>query len=457
MNMNLTEPMSTHTDTFALALLLSTLSTLSAAQQPAPGIIGKDGWLFYNHEFVRDTAQANVSVDLIAKVSKALESQGTKLVVAMAPAKARIYAEHLPPSHPLKADHEADYNRLLHRLQAAGVATADINAAFLSSPKRNGDAPLYFRQDTHWSATGALLAAETIRDSLNATPTLQQIFNGTSATPYSLTWATQKFPFTGDLIQQLPPGAPKFEKEMISAFEVRRENAQNNLLGDVAASGIALLGSSYSAEWTHFPKALNYVLQRDVPAIAVTADRGQWVGLDTYLRNDAFQANRPKLLIWEMPERDMKAPPNMPYREARYVFDNDEWLVRVVALIDRSCSASGNHVNTSGKLAKGSTFEALTTTPSDTAELTLSRPTNNREYLSGVLTAQGSKNITIDLSGPGAPPRQITLEIAGDGQPRTFKIPLYTKSKGYSKVKLMPGNTTGFSLKDIVVCQLPPL
>lgn len=439
----------------AMAIGLATLATTALAQPAAPGLIGKDGWLFYNHEFVRDPAQAQVSVDLIGKVARSLEANGTKLLVAMAPIKARIYPQHLPATHPLKADHEGDYNRLLQRLQAAGVSTADINAAFLSSPKRNGELPLYFKQDTHWSASGALLAAETIRDSINANPALKDILNGVPATAFSLTWATQRFPFTGDLVQQLPPGAPKFEKEMIGAFEVRKEGGQGSLLGASAGSGIAMLGSSYSADWTHFPKAVSFVLQRDVATIAVTADRGQWVGLDTYLRDDAFQTNRPKLLIWEMPERDLKAPPNMPYREARYVFDNDEWLARVGALIERTCTPSGNQINAGGKLAKGQQFEAASTGAADAAELTLGRPTNNQEYLSGTLTTNGSKSVTLELSGPGVPARQVAVEVAGDEQAHNFRIPLHSKSKGYTRVKLVPGNTKGFALKDLAICQLP--
>ena len=35
-----------------------------------------------------------------------------------------------------------------------------------------------------------------------------------------------------------------------------------------------------------------------------------------YLRDDSFQTNKPKLLIWEMPERDMAAPPQTQQPQA---------------------------------------------------------------------------------------------------------------------------------------------
>ena len=58
--------------------------------------------------------------------------------------------------------------------------------------------------------------------------------------------------------------------------------------------------------------------------------------MESYLKDEAFQANPPKLLIWEMPERDMRAPPDYKYREARYVMGNAEWLKRVTELVQKA-------------------------------------------------------------------------------------------------------------------------
>ncbi len=436
------------------------LSTLSVhAQNKAPGFIGKDNWLFYNYEFIRNPQDAKITVDLISKAAKALEANGTTLLVALAPIKARIYAEHLPDSQPLTPELKQDYDHYLEQFRAAGVHTVDINSAFLKSEKKYGEFPLYFRQDTHWSANGALLAAEAIRDAIRANPITQNILAGTPETKWRMVRVTRKISKAGDLIQQLPPGSPAFDKERLATFDVIRLDDNQPLLGDEASSGIALVGSSYTHEWTHFPKSIEFTLQRSVPSLSLAANIGQWYGLDTYLRSDAFQKARPKLLIWEMPERDMKATPSMPYRETRYVLDNQEWLARVSALIQQTCTPSANKLSlVTGKLAasKGATEAAAdSTSAKDYLEINLAQVASKQEYLSGKLLTNGSQNLQVTLTGPGAKTSQFTLETAGDDQEHTFKIPFFSKTKGFNKIKLVPGDTKGFSLKGLELCKQP--
>jgi alginate O-acetyltransferase complex protein AlgJ len=102
--------------------------------------------------------------------------------------------------------------------RAAGVNAVDLNSAFMNSPKRTAEVPLFLRLDTHWSATGALLAAETIRDALATMPDVKKAYDAIPAATYKLTWADQRWPFEGDLVQQLPKGSPAYEKDMISVF-----------------------------------------------------------------------------------------------------------------------------------------------------------------------------------------------------------------------------------------------
>jgi hypothetical protein len=54
--------------------------------------------------------------------------------------------------------------------------------------------------------------------------------------------------------------------------------------------------------------------------------------MESYLRDDAFTTQRPDLVIWEIPEREMRSPPDYKFREARYLVGNEEWLARVTAL-----------------------------------------------------------------------------------------------------------------------------
>lgn len=444
----------------ALSVTALSVYTLTAlAQDSAPGIVGKDGWLFYRHEFAEDARGADISVDLIQRINKLLTAQGTAVAVALAPLKARVYAEHLPAGTVLSAAQTGQHDRLLAKLRDAGVLTVDLNKAFVQSAKRVGEFPLFIRQDTHWSAPGALVAAEAIRDAVLATPALKTAYEATPAAPYNLTWSTQKWPVEGDLIQQLPKGAPKFDKELVSVFEVKRTQPAASLLGNAPMVGITLMGSSYSAEWTQFPAALKYALQRDTLSISVAADQGQWVGLESYLRDDAFQNNRPKLLIWEMPERDVKSPPDMPYREARYVMDNTEWLLRAAAWVQTSCKVSGNtlriEATSLGSKRTGNEISAGATEEADYLEFSFAQPVDRLDYLAAQLVNQGSKTLTLEATGPGLPARRFTLPVAGDEQPHAFRTPLWSKSGGYNKLKIYPGKTRGFTFKTPQLCQQP--
>jgi len=83
---------------------------------------------------------------------------------------------------------------------------------------------------------------------------------------------------------------------------ILREQGKNrgSLLGN-STTAITLLGTSYAAPAYGFPDALRYILQRDILAKSVPNTLGSWVGMESYLRDDSFQTNRPKLLIWEIP------------------------------------------------------------------------------------------------------------------------------------------------------------
>ena len=79
-------------------------------------------------------------------------------------------------------------------------------------------------------------------------------------------------------------------------------------MGNRSRVGLALLGSSYSKEWTGSADGLSDELQRNILSIGAGADQGSWVGLDSYLHDDAFQTKAPKLPLWEIPGPDMRHP-----------------------------------------------------------------------------------------------------------------------------------------------------
>ena len=51
---------------------------------------------------------------------------------------------------------------------------------------------------------------------------------------------------------------------------------------------------------------------------------------------DEFQKKPPKIITWEIPERDMHLPPDYKFREARFVSNNANWLKQVSALVNKA-------------------------------------------------------------------------------------------------------------------------
>lgn len=448
----------------ALACSLG-ITCAQAADSPA-GIVGKNQWLFYRYE-LSDTSDAQATdhtLDLIRRFNRVLASNGITLAVAMVPLKMRLYAQYLPDDVKVTSYMEGNYERMSKTLRAAGVNVLDLNTAFMNSPKRNSNEPLFYRLDTHWSQTGAMVAAEAIKAGVAASPALRKTLAATPVAQYNLINGTDKISSEArDLVGQLPPNAPVFAVEKVIPFSVRRAHpAPDGLFGERSSVAVSLLGSSYSRDWTGFADALRYTLQRDMLSIGVPADQGAWVGMESYLRDDAFQTKPPKLLIWEMPERDMRAPPDFQYREARYISDNTEWLLRASAWAQTRCkpstvratlastglAASARH-GPAGDLTTGPTQEG------DFVEFVFDHPLDRLDYLAVNTTLSGSKSLVLEGSGPGATTRRFTLNVAGDGTPRTVKMPLPSSGSGFTRLRLLPGKNTGFVLQNLQVCRQP--
>ena len=114
---------------------------------------------------------------------------------------------------------------------------------------------------------------------------------------------------------------------------VKVRESQAGLLGSGDNVAITAIGSSFSNKNAGFPDALRYTLQRDLLDISIPVDQGPWVGMEAYLKDDAFKTRKPKLIIWEIPEREFRSPPNYKHRDARYIIDNNEWFERISSLL----------------------------------------------------------------------------------------------------------------------------
>jgi alginate O-acetyltransferase complex protein AlgJ len=435
-----------------LAAIAACIPLAVHSADPPAGVVGKDGWLFYRYELIDPSlaADSRTTVQLIARLASVLARNDIALLVTLVPVKMRIYASHLPDDFKLTPYMNRQYDELADLFRARKVKFADLNGPFLASPKRDGDTPLFLRLDTHWSPVGALAAAEAIKSAIDADPALKSIVDAVPARKATLTWSPQQKPLpVNDLVPQLPKGAPSFPPETVLSFTVEREKIPTGLLDDAAGPRITLVGSSYSSDWTLFPDALRYALQRDVLSISVPANRGSWAGIESYLRDESFQGQPPKLIVWEWPERDMHAPPDFRYREARYRIDNTEWLLRAAAWATFRCDAASATVKSmTGKLATPGA-----STDSDFVEISFSRPLDKLEYFSAQVLTDGSARVRIEATGPGAKPRTFDVESVDAAEAHVLKTPLFSGGKGYDKVRLYPGKTHRFSVAQARVCR----
>lgn len=328
-----------------LALTFFT-SVVHAAESP-PVIIGKNDWLFTPDEFASklDSQDTLASVQLFQKVSKLFQRKGIALVLVIVPSKIRIHGDQLPDNKPVDSYTADRYEKAFKLLRSEGVSVVNLSRVFLGSPHRTSDTPLFLRLDTHWSPSGAMLAAEAVKAEIVDNPALNAAYTATGVERYALSWELRKRDTPArDLARLVNSDVQQFSPEQTLSFRVTRvkpsqvglfrvKPLQAGLLNAGDSIEITAIGSSYTNKNTGFPDGLRYTLQRDLLDISTPVDQGAWVGMEAYLRNDAFKTNRPKLIIWEVPERELRSPPNSKFRAARYVSDNNAWYLRIVELL----------------------------------------------------------------------------------------------------------------------------
>jgi alginate O-acetyltransferase complex protein AlgJ len=445
------------------ALLTGTFGVGTVSGQETEGIVGKNEWLFNKYEQLRstDAAQTAVSVELIGRFNKVLKANGVSLALTMVPLKMRIYSEHLPDSVKFTDYMAGNYDQIGKALQAAGVTMIDLNTPFMSSPKRNSDTPLFFRLDSHWNLTGSMLAAETIKAGIDANKVLKGALDATPEAVYKISFGKRKLPSKGrNLLSVLPRNSGPFAPEQFTPVSVTRAQAFSD---DVRSPiGITVSGSSSSKDWTGFVDGLRYVLQRDILNASVTGDIGPWVGMETYLQSPAFQANGPKLLIWEWAEQTMHAPPDSKYQDARYVSNNNEWLLRASAWVQTTCkpstvTASLARVGLAANAAnmKGKDLITGPTNDNEFVEITFDKPIEQLDYLVARAVTAGSKTLILEGTGQGVATRRFTMNVPGDEAAHNVKSPLPSNGRGFTKVRVYPGKSDSFALKDLQVCRQP--
>lgn len=273
-----------------------------------PGVIlGKDQWLYTDEEFdaVANGEQNEAdNLAIIQGVRDTLKKQGTQLVLAIIPAKTRLYPEHVGDNKPATL-HTDLYQQFHAQVNQAGILAPDLLAP-LQSAKEKGQ--VFLRTDTHWTPMGAEIVAQQLGDVISKQLPL-------NVEPQNfVTEAKTTEPYKGDLTNFLPldplfsnllPKPDDLQQRSTNPAEAGAES-DDALFADNSVA-VGLVGTSYSANpnW-NFAGALKQALHADVVNYAEDG-HGPILPMLKYLQTDAFKSSPPQVLIWEFPERYLPA------------------------------------------------------------------------------------------------------------------------------------------------------
>jgi alginate O-acetyltransferase complex protein AlgJ len=273
-----------------------------------PGVVlGKDQWLFTDEEFdavVNGEQNEADNLALIRGVRDAIEAKGSKLVLAIVPAKTRLYPEHIGDNKPARL-HVDLYQQFHAEVAKAGIVAPDLLAP-LQAAKQQGQ--VFLRTDTHWTPMGAEVAARQLGVTIADKAPLQ------GEPEQFVTQAVNTEAYKGDLTNFLPLD-PLFSHLLPKPDELHKRStdlAQAAPAGDDALFAdsevaVGLVGTSYSANpnW-NFVGALKQALRSDVVNYAEDG-KGPILPMLKYLQTDAFKDSTPQVVIWEFPERYLPA------------------------------------------------------------------------------------------------------------------------------------------------------
>ncbi len=288
-----------------------------------PGVVlGREQWLFSDEEF-KPSARAEQTqaenLALLRGVRDTLRQHGVELVLAIIPAKARVYPEYIGEQAPASL-HDDLYNAFHAQARQANIFAPDLFGP-LQAAKARGQ--VFLRTDSHWTPMGAEVAAQQLAEAVAR----QTLLNGE---PQSfVTENEQQAPYKGDLTNFLPldplfsdllPKPDLLQKRSTRAAEAGSEG-DDALFADKQIP-VALVGTSYSANpnW-NFLGALQQALRSDVANYAEDG-HGPILPMLKYLQSDEFKNAPPQLLVWEFPER------YLPIKNDLSAFDPD-WIAQL--------------------------------------------------------------------------------------------------------------------------------
>lgn len=192
-------------DSFGLRTQLVTAygsltSSLFGVSSEKDVIIGKDGWLYFTPTIpdatgVRtlDNAEIRHIVHNLQMMEDYAEKHGAALILAAAPNKASVYPEQLPARY-LHTGQENNLDALYAVLAGTDLKVCDWRGVLRSAAETDSRL-LYHKTDTHWNGDGAMIAYQTLMQTLSL-----------DDFGFADTARTETCDWEGDLWKMLSPG-----------------------------------------------------------------------------------------------------------------------------------------------------------------------------------------------------------------------------------------------------------
>lgn len=269
-------------------------------------VIGKDGWLFA----VFDDVQ-HLDVNLMRNVTRVINDgiaimkrAGIETVVALTPAKARVYRDALPADFEFSAAADKRYSMALDLLRAPGTLVPDLAKVLLDQRKAHPEEGYFLKADSHWTAAGAEVAAAEVAKQIMARLRLPPSARPGTQFGGLVTMRQGK----NDLSEALPDAfASKYPSQTYRMREVRHDGGASALVEEDNSDAL-LVGNSFMQPKYGFAAVLSNQLERPVSLVWKVHQSSPYRTLLGALASEQFRRKRPKLLVWDFEETDMVAP-----------------------------------------------------------------------------------------------------------------------------------------------------
>ena len=260
-------------------------------------IDGQDGWLFRTKNDLR--VDIGTTPDGYAKLKRfrdALKARGTELLVVFQPTKGLVNRSKLTPEWQAKYDWEAaraSYVKTIAEFRKIGIWAADYSPLF---DEKDAEHAYFFKDDNHWTPSGAKRTAKLTAEVLKQIPAYDDIAKKEFVT--KRVGILRSPGGSGEAAGKICGNGYGFQYVDRFATEPADESSGDSLFGDESTPEVILVGTSNSGEKYNFAGYLEQYSGVQVMNMAVTGG-GYEAAMLQLLASEEFQANPPKIVVWE--------------------------------------------------------------------------------------------------------------------------------------------------------------